>query len=107
CNVCRATSVFCAAYDTNYQDLISGFGGSGSSSMSNAVAGVVGAAVTMLILILLLAGAMLLGGLRFHRSDSRLSRRSAGAWGGFKGSAKMASDADLVLPRNGAPMAGA
>jgi len=40
---------------------------------------------------------MLVGGVRFHRGRSHKSEM-----GGFKGSQKMASDKDLVLPKGGA-----
>ena len=43
---------------------------------------------------------MLFGGLRFHRNNKSKKHDL----GGFKGSAKLASDADLHIPKNAAPI---
>lgn len=67
------------------------------------IGGVIGALVTLFIALLLFALAMLFGGVRVHRQP-RTERKSA--LGGFKGSAKLASDPDLSLAKNGAPPAG-
>ncbi|KAK3706939.1 hypothetical protein LTR37_012438 [Vermiconidia calcicola] len=65
--------------------------------VSPAVAGVIGAIVAHVVAGLLFGLLMLVGGVRFHRVRSHKSEM-----GGFKGSQKMASDKDLVLPKGGA-----
>lgn len=72
------------------------------SKLSPAVAGVIGAVVTLAVAGLLFAVAMLVGGIRFHRVE----RNNKSQLGGFKGSRKLASDADLSLPKNGVAPAG-
>lgn len=95
CDVCGSVSVFCSAYVNSR--------GSGSSSRAHpsnglkpAVAGVIGAIVALVFAGLLLAVAMLLGGIRIHRLKTK--RRSA--LGGFKGGEKLASDQDLATGKN-------
>lgn len=104
CNTCAAYSVFCPAYT----DDDSGWTGSGesgktqrNSSMTPQVAGVIGAAVTLAVLFFAFLCA-LAGGVRLHRNGGVFSKKPD--LGGFKGSAKLASDQDLTLPKNGAPM---
>ncbi|KAF2401366.1 phosphoglycerate mutase-like protein [Trichodelitschia bisporula] len=100
CILCSSTRIFCP-----------GFTGSDGSNASDAsrkhglslqAAGVLGAGVTLAVLLLLLALAMLVGGVRFRRRVGGLRRRSD--LGGFKGSAKLASDTDLNIPKNAAPI---
>lgn len=104
CDTCNAYSVFCPAYT----DDDSGWTGSGSasksqrsSSMTPQVAGVIGAAVTLGVFLIAFLAAVL-GGVRVHRGNNAFSKKPD--LGGFKGSAKLASDQDLTLPKNGAPM---
>lgn len=87
CKICGSESIFCAGFDLDNTNTTSAT----NAGMSNNVAGVVGAAATLGAILLLFIIAMLLGGLRFHRVPSKKT-----ALGGFKGSAKLASDADLA-----------
>ncbi|KIV98902.1 uncharacterized protein PV09_09348 [Verruconis gallopava] len=100
CVTCNANSVFCPAFTDSTGSSGSSSSSRGKSSVSPAVAGVIGAVVTLAVVGLLLGLAMLLGGVRFHRNP-RSRKRDLG---GFKGSAKLASDADLHLPKNAAPV---
>lgn len=113
CTTCSAYSVFCPAYvegsDGFPPSTSPSSGGSSSrsrwgSSVSPPVAGAIGAAVTLAVLLLLglLAGLL---GVRFTRRDSVFGRRPS-MLGGFKGSAKLASDQDLSIAKNGAAMGG-
>ena len=106
CNTCGSFSVFCAAYNSSftYVDDSNGHDGSGSgrsgsdAGLSKQAAGVVGAAVTLGVVLILAAIAVFAFGVRFHRVD----RSHKSDLGGFKGSAKLASDQDLVLPKGAA-----
>ncbi|OCL04352.1 phosphoglycerate mutase-like protein, partial [Glonium stellatum] len=97
CTACDAQVLFCDAF-TNSSIVIALPPGADPAGMSPAVAGVVGAAATLGALSVLLALAMAVGGVRFRR----VGRSQRARLGGFKGGAKMASDADLALPKNGA-----
>jgi len=68
--------------------------------MTPQVAGVIGAAVTLGVIGIGFALAMIFGGIRFQRRD----RGKKSELGGFKGSSKLASDPDLHLPKNAAPI---
>ena len=105
CDACSSLAFFCYAVDdpTVYVSLLSP--PKSNPKVSPVVGGVIGAAVTLAVAGLAFALAMLLGGVRVHRVERRHGRRKA-SLGGFKGSAKLASDADLNLPKNGAPAAG-
>ena len=100
CRTCDSYSVFCPASR--------GSTGSGlppaSSSvplphprLKPAVAGIIGAVVSLVVVSLVAVAAMLLGGLRFFRL--RKSRRSE--LSGFKGGEKLASDPDLTIGKDG------
>ncbi|KAF2094482.1 phosphoglycerate mutase-like protein, partial [Rhizodiscina lignyota] len=103
CDACSAFSVFCAAYTSDDSSSALDSSGSGShSNMSPQVAGVIGAAVTLGVT-LIAALLLLLFGVRFRRQQNAWSKKPSDL-GGFKGSAKLASDQDLTLPKNGAPM---
>lgn len=102
CTACSSTNVFCPALIDASTSSSSG-GSSNSqngSDMTPQVAGVIGAAVTIGTFSIALILAMLFGGIRFSRRDK--SKKSE--LGGFKGSAKLASDQDLHLPKNAAPV---
>jgi len=107
-------TLFCEAIEGN---TISSNGSSTSTSsdskgVSPAVAGVIGATVTIAIFILV-AAVLLLLGFRLNYRDRKgaavgpagdlgvLKRSGSGANGGFKGAEKLASDTDLRL-KNGA-----
>lgn len=105
CQTCNSPSLFCTGVDT---DAISVSNPKAQNSSNNypvspAVAGVIGAVVTLAVAALLFALAMLAGGVRFHR----VQRRPKSELGGFKGSSKLASDPDLAgLSKGGAMPAG-
>ena len=99
CDVCSSFSVFCPA-----------FVGDGGSSPSNptygaeppshrgispAVAGVIGAVVTLVVVGILAAVLALLGGLRVYK----IKTKGRSDLGGFKGGEKLASDADLTVAK--------
>ncbi len=104
CDVCQSPSLFCSVNDQSSSSGGSGKG-KGNKDMTAQVAGVIGAGVTLGVAAILVALAMLVCGLRFHRRPGVFERKSI--LGGFKGNAKLASDADLSLPKNGAPIVGA
>lgn len=98
CAQCSSGALFCSGVDGSGSISITVGGSSAKHALSPAVAGVIGAVVTLAVAALLFAAAMLLGGVRMHR----VARGNKSALGGFKGSAKLASDADLHLPKNAA-----
>lgn len=100
CTQCGAGNIFCAAW--NGSDAATSSSSSSSTDrhhgdLSPAVAGVVGAIVALVVAGLLFGLSMLLGGVRLHRNKSHKQEL-----GGFKGSAKLASDRDLTMPKGGA-----
>jgi hypothetical protein len=108
CTQCASSALFCWGVDGSAATggELSRHSNHKGSKISPAVGGIIGAVVTLAVAGLVFAAAMLLGGLRVHRVESRFARRKSDL-GGFKGSAKLASDADLSLPRHGAVPAGA
>lgn len=100
CSQCSSGSLFCWGVDNSTIAIT--LAAQNKKQLSPAVAGVIGAVVTLAVAGLLFAVAMLLGGIRFHR----VSRGKKSDLGGFKGSAKLASDADLHLPKNAVAPAG-
>lgn len=96
CTACSSPSLFCLAINPTQS---TGESSRSHSSLSPQVAGAIGAVVTLAFIGLVLAAAMLIGGIRFHR----VNRNKKSELGGFKGSAKLASDADLAIPK-AAPM---
>ncbi|CAO2650775.1 Nn.00g020670.m01.CDS01 [Neocucurbitaria sp. VM-36] len=101
CGTCASSSLFCWGVDKTNINLILP-GSQQKYKVTPVVAGVIGAIVTLAVAALLFALAMLLGGVRLHRNPH--SRKSD--LGGFKGSAKLASDPDLSLAKNAAAPAG-
>ncbi|KIW11909.1 hypothetical protein PV08_09182 [Exophiala spinifera] len=100
CTTCGSYSVFCPAFtdtDDKYNPS-TGLLSSSHKGLSPAIAGVIGAVVTLAVAALLFAAVMLLGGVRLHRVHTKPKSEMAG----FKGGAKMASDQDLVIPKGGA-----
>jgi hypothetical protein len=100
CQACNGDAIFCIPY-------LNSTGGYGDGStdttthkngVSPAVGGVIGAIVTLLVAGLVFAALAFFGGIRFYRQESTKK-----TLGGFKGNTKMASDADLNLPKNAAP----
>ena len=105
CTTCNSPALFCTGVDsdmivvTNPKSQTSDKG----HAVSPAVAGVIGAVVTLAVAGLLFALAMLAGGIRLHR----VQRRPKSELGGFKGSNKLASDPDVAnLSKGGAMPAG-
>jgi hypothetical protein len=95
CTTCMAPTLFCAAFlDTSSSTGSSG----GRKHVSPAVGGVIGAIVTLAVLGLLAGLLVFFAGVRVHRRE-----RGNHKLGGFKGSAKLASDTDLSVP-NAAPL---
>ncbi len=99
CHTCGSVSIFCSVYtgNTNSRGSNSSSSSHHSSGLKPAVAGVIGAIVALAIAGLLLAVAMLLGGIRVYRM--KMKRRSE--LGGFKGGEKLASDQDLTHGKGG------
>jgi hypothetical protein len=102
CDACKSSSMFCLGVDDANVSLILPPTRQRHTTMSPAIGGVIGAIVTLVVAGLLFGLAMLLGGIRLHR----VQRNKKPELGGFKGSAKLASDPDLSLVNNGAPPAG-
>ena len=95
CALCGSPAIWCPAFSAEAATPIST-----GRKLSPVIAGVIGAAVTIGVLALLVAAAMILGGLRVHRRERGHKRNSS--LGGFKGSRKLASDTDLVMPTDAA-----
>ena len=96
CNTCqsRNVSIFCASYDNSTSSSVSGSSlmqTSHRSSVSPAIAGIIGAVVTLSLVGVTLALAMLVGGVRFYRFKTK----GRSELGGFKAGEKLASDPDL------------
>jgi hypothetical protein len=101
CETCASASLFCRGVDAGAGELVVP-DSRRRHGVSPAVGGVVGAVVTLVVGGVLFGLAMLLGGVRLHR----VQRSKKAGLGGFKGSRKLASDADLSLAHSGAPPAG-
>ncbi|KAH7397073.1 histidine phosphatase superfamily [Pyrenochaeta sp. MPI-SDFR-AT-0127] len=101
CTTCSSPSLFCWGVDNANITLVLP-ARSQKYKVTPAVAGVIGAIVTLVVAGLLFAVAMLVGGVRLHRNP----RSKKSELGGFKGSAKLASDPDLSLTKNAAAPAG-
>jgi hypothetical protein len=97
CSSCQSASSFCHAPSSSSNPSSSK---EQKHGLSPAVAGVIGAIVSLVVTALLFAAAMLLGGIRLHR------KRANTQLGGFKGSRKLASDPDLGLAGNAAVFGG-
>ncbi|KAF1841178.1 phosphoglycerate mutase-like protein [Cucurbitaria berberidis CBS 394.84] len=101
CGTCASPSLFCWGVDNPNVSFVLP-GQHHKSKLSPTVAGIIGAIVTLAVAGFLFALAMLLAGVRFHRNP----RSKQADLGGFKGSAKLASDPDLSLAQNAAAPAG-
>ena len=96
CKLCDGVALFCTDLRTR-----KGSGSSSSGGQVNVeptVAGAIGAAVTLTVVGIIFLVAVLLGGIRFHRTGSKV----LGGLGGFKGAEKMSSDTDLAYAKGGA-----
>lgn len=99
CSGCGSYSIFCPAFAEENSSSPGGTEPTTSNhGLNPALAGVIGALVTLVVLALIVGAAMLLLGLRFFRVKNK--RRSELA--GFKGAEKLASDQDLTIPKGGA-----
>lgn len=99
CRTCASYSIFCPAFQGDDDDDGVRSGGMETRrGLKPAIAGVIGAVVTLAVLGLVLAAVMLFGGVRLYRR--RTSKRSE--LNGFKGGEKLASDQDLSIPKGGA-----
>jgi hypothetical protein len=99
CDVCSSFSVFCPAFvgDSGRLPPNPTYGAESSShhGISPVVAGVIGAVVTLVVVGILAAVLILLGGLRVYR----IKTKGRSDLGGFKGGEKLASDADLTAAK--------
>lgn len=103
CETCESLALFCSGVDENNNISFNlPTTSQKHNKISPTIGGVIGAVVTLAVAGLLFGLAMLLGGVRLHR----VQRNKKSELGGFKGSAKLASDPDLSLAKNGAPPAG-
>ncbi|KAK0634653.1 histidine phosphatase superfamily [Bombardia bombarda] len=112
CGVCNSVAPFCLEFsessggsgDTSSSGSSDGGNAAGAAAqaaaMSPAVAGVIGAAASISLIGLALLGAILMGGIRFHRNADPKQRSST--LGGFRGAEKMASDTDIAYAKSGA-----
>ena len=99
CETCASYSIFCPAFQTDIGHDNAGSGRPRSRhGLNPVVAGVIGAVVTLAVIGILVAAAMILGGARLYRQ--RTKRRSE--LNGFKGGEKLASDQDLTIPKSAA-----
>ena len=100
CTICSpsTTSTFCLN-----QTITNGQTGNGnSSSISPAVAGVLGALLMAVLVSCIIAAFMAFGGWRFSRnSKNNDGTTGSAAVGGFKGNDRMASDADMTVSGTG------
>ncbi len=98
CRTCASYSIFCPAFEAGGgNDGIGSERNTSKHGLNPVIAGVIGATVTLAVLALLVAAAMLFGGARLYRQ--RTKGRSE--LNGFKGGEKLASDQDLTLPKGG------
>jgi len=95
CTVCQATSLFCSYYNASLSETASLL--ETHPPVTPVIAGVIGALVSLMVAGLIFGAVMLFGRFRFHRSYS-----TKHDLGGYKGSQKLASDKDLVLPKGAA-----
>jgi hypothetical protein len=96
CQVCQAPTLYCLEF---LEPSSTTSPAAKHSSISPVVAGVIGAMVTLATIILATLAIFFLAGRRFQFAKNRTS-----SVGGYKGSAKLASDTDLSIAQNAAPM---
>jgi hypothetical protein len=102
CTRCISGSSFCRGADGSGTTLIvPSPHDRKKKGVSSAVAGVIGAVVSLVVAGLLVAAGMLVGRIRFHRIECSTESQL----GGFRGSRKLASDPDLSLAIDEAPPA--
>ncbi|KAG8628486.1 hypothetical protein KVT40_004359 [Elsinoe batatas] len=102
CYQCAAQTLFCAAWNSsNVFSTASGRGGTSvitrQQGLSNEAAGGIGAGVALAVAGLVALLLWFVVGVRAHRTEPLwVSRKRRSELGGFKGSRKLASDADLA-----------
>ncbi|KUJ22936.1 histidine acid phosphatase-like protein [Mollisia scopiformis] len=106
CTECNTASLFCEALEDSQSTNSSSSStanSSGSSRISPTIGGVIGAAVTVALMIIVAAALLLFGFRLEHRGngakggDLGVLKRSGSGNGGFKGAERLASDTDLRL----------
>jgi hypothetical protein len=105
CDACASASVFCRGVEKSnitYMPPSQEQHARQHKTLSASVAGAIGAVVSLAVASIIFGIAMLVGGVRFHRVQGS----NTSGLGGFKGSAKLASDADLGFKNNEASRAG-
>ena len=107
CSACSAVNLFCEAIESNLSNKTSSgsiISASGNNKISPVVAGIIGAIVTLALLIIAALALIFFGFRIAHREkknpaakngDLGVLKRSGS--GGFKGAEKLASDTDLAL----------
>ena len=88
--------VFCSYFNSSVS-LDPALESTSHNHLSPAVAGVIGAVITLVVAGMIFGLVMLIGGVRLYRNKGQKSDL-----GGFKGGQKLASDKDLTLPKGGA-----
>ncbi|KAK9773432.1 putative Histidine phosphatase superfamily [Seiridium cardinale] len=98
CTTCDAVSTFCSTTRQTLDGDSTSSTNSNNLNLSPAVAGVIGACMTIAVIAVVAVSLVVFGGFVVHRNSP--SRKSNLA--GFKGPEKMASDKDLTVAKNGA-----
>jgi hypothetical protein len=95
CKTCGTSNTWCGTFvDNSSSTSPSSSSSSASTGITPQVAGVIGAAVTITLAILIVAAAVVFGGFRFVKRESRRGSGGSGL-GGFKGAEKLKSDTDV------------
>ncbi|KAI1758846.1 histidine phosphatase superfamily [Hypoxylon sp. FL1150] len=107
CDMCSSVALFCSAlvHDSDSSSSSSSTGSTSSTSsdvsLSPAVAGVIGAIITLGVIGLAATTAFVFGGLRIRRSDPAAAARRHSSLGGFRGAEKIEPDRDVSVAKNG------
>ncbi|KAL7623684.1 hypothetical protein AAE478_005236 [Parahypoxylon ruwenzoriense] len=101
CNICEAFTLFCSSLSHSHpgSSSLGNADNNSNTSLSPAVAGVIGAVAAIAVLSFAGTTAFVFGGMRIRRKDESNKRRSS--LGGFKGAEKMASDHDVTFAGSG------
>ncbi|KAI8964799.1 phosphoglycerate mutase-like protein [Daldinia sp. FL1419] len=107
CSMCSSITLFCDALTRSSEGLNGSPSGNranqnSNSSLSPAVAGVIGAATTIAVFGLASITAFVFGNLRIRRKGPSNTSRHQSSLGGFKGAEKMSSDHDVSIAKSGA-----
>ncbi|KAI0901170.1 phosphoglycerate mutase-like protein [Annulohypoxylon nitens] len=104
CSLCGSVTLFCNALTEDSgtgSGTVGGVGAGANTSVSPAVAGVIGALTTIAVMLLAGLAAFIFGGLRIRRNGAADVDKRHSSLGGFKGAEKMASDHDVSIARTG------